>query len=333
MSMPEYNEKEALALLANGDERGFRAIYDRYARAIFYVCNKWLQDEDAADDVVHELFTSIWGAKRETFVKVEDFKPYLYNVAKYQTFTILKDQSKKERAEGRFMEKYFTQEVFEEEDNVSERMALVMKAVETMPPQRKQVFTLGHLEGLSHEDIAKKLGIDKYTVNNHMSLALQSIRSFNPNKQPIKKAPVPQLKAPSTFIPLKKVIIPAKVVPVKKSKVDTDMMILAKAVELRKSGLSYREIASQLKINGRTICNRIHKTYSIDPSLKTVKLPRLTGSDQEILNKMPHNQKQIILLRQDGMAFNDIAKKLGLTRNTVQVTLSKGMKRIREARG
>lgn len=46
-----------------------------------------------------------------------------------------------------------------------------------MPPQRKQIFCMSRRQGMSIEEISKKLGISKRTVETHISLALRSLRN------------------------------------------------------------------------------------------------------------------------------------------------------------
>ena len=48
--------------------------------------------------------------------------------------------------------------------------------VENMPPQRQAVYKLSRVEGLSNDQIAEKLGLQKKTVENHLNLALGEIR-------------------------------------------------------------------------------------------------------------------------------------------------------------
>jgi RNA polymerase sigma-70 factor (ECF subfamily) len=45
-----------------------------------------------------------------------------------------------------------------------------------MPPQRKQIFKMSRKEGLSNEEISKRLNISKRTVENHITQALANLR-------------------------------------------------------------------------------------------------------------------------------------------------------------
>ena len=45
-----------------------------------------------------------------------------------------------------------------------------------MPPKKKMIYKLSRIEGLSNEQIAEKLGIQKKTVENHLNIALNELR-------------------------------------------------------------------------------------------------------------------------------------------------------------
>ena len=51
------------------------------------------------------------------------------------------------------------------------------KSIEALPDRSREVFRLSYIEGLSHAEIAEKLGISVRTVDGHIYSALQSLRS------------------------------------------------------------------------------------------------------------------------------------------------------------
>ena len=49
-------------------------------------------------------------------------------------------------------------------------------SVESMPLQRRTVFRLSRIQGLANDEIARRLGIQKKTVENHLNLALKELK-------------------------------------------------------------------------------------------------------------------------------------------------------------
>jgi RNA polymerase sigma-70 factor (ECF subfamily) len=52
----------------------------------------------------------------------------------------------------------------------------VNEIVEQLPPKRQKVFRLSRNEGLSNDEIAKRMNIQKKTVENHLNHALKYLR-------------------------------------------------------------------------------------------------------------------------------------------------------------
>jgi RNA polymerase sigma-70 factor (ECF subfamily) len=52
----------------------------------------------------------------------------------------------------------------------------VQAALAGLPPDQKEVVSLAYLEGLSHSEIAERLGVPLGTVKSRMRIAYQKIR-------------------------------------------------------------------------------------------------------------------------------------------------------------
>ena len=59
-------------------------------------------------------------------------------------------------------------------------LMIVELAVERMPEQRQRVFRLSRYERLSHQEIARELGITTKTVEYHIRTALAELRRSSP---------------------------------------------------------------------------------------------------------------------------------------------------------
>lgn len=64
-----------------------------------------------------------------------------------------------------------------EELLASDLKLLIDMVVDSMSPQRKMVYILSRVRGLSNDEIAVKLGIHKKTVENHLNLALRELKN------------------------------------------------------------------------------------------------------------------------------------------------------------
>ncbi|MBT1697924.1 RNA polymerase sigma-70 factor [Fulvivirgaceae bacterium PWU4] len=169
-----YDEKKALALLALGSETAFRQIYDQYAPAIYRVATRYFQSAELAEDLVQEIFSSLW-LKREEFCRVQEFRFYLFTMAKNLAITYLKKMARQSLVNQEFSDRQGI-----DSTNFDRYEELLQQAVAQLPPQQKQIFNMAKVNGMSHEHIARQLNLSPSTVNNHMVAALKFIRQHVP---------------------------------------------------------------------------------------------------------------------------------------------------------
>jgi DNA-directed RNA polymerase specialized sigma24 family protein len=64
-----------------------------------------------------------------------------------------------------------------EEIDLKQLQQNIGRAIDNLPDRQKLIFKLSREEGLNHEQIAARLGIEKSTVKNHIVRALNTLRS------------------------------------------------------------------------------------------------------------------------------------------------------------
>lgn len=167
--------QEILHKLSQGDHDVFREIFRYYYSKVRLFAYGFLKSKDEADELSQMIFIKLW-EKRHIFTEVENFDSYLFTLAKYTIFNYIEAKHIVPIPVDNIPDKPDNENPYD--DLVANDLQLLIDlTVNDMPPQRKQVFILSRREGLSNDEIAERLGIQKKTVENHLNLALKELRN------------------------------------------------------------------------------------------------------------------------------------------------------------
>ncbi len=174
--MGQYNDTKLTQQIADGDPNAFKQIYERYAPAMFNNAFRFTKHHERAKDLTQDIFFRIW-TNREKLREVEDFEAYLYVVARNCIFNDLKKQLPL-NGSGEFLESFLLHEDTTPLEQMETRdlEKRLMESIAALPAQMQSVFRLSRFEGLTHAQIAAKLGISENTSKSYVVRALIAIR-------------------------------------------------------------------------------------------------------------------------------------------------------------
>lgn len=162
--------------IRNGDESAFTLYYHSFVDSLVAFLIKLLGNEEEAKEIVQEVFIKLW-EKRETIDPEKKLDSFIYTTAKNMAFNTIRKRQ--------IHSKYVDEQSFigadpgrgADDNIISKETELLFNLVmNSMPSQRRKVFTLSRNEGLTYEQIAQEMGISLDTVKSHMKLALRDIR-------------------------------------------------------------------------------------------------------------------------------------------------------------
>lgn len=171
-----YIESEVFQQIAEGNESAFRLLFNEHWQNIYGVAFMLTKSVPMAEDMVQEIFMKLW-IKREQLPEIENFRNYLFIVARNHIFNELQKRSTDILFTNQLFE-YFhnNKETPEKELLKKEAEQIIEQIIEKLPQQQKIVYHLSREEGLSRKEIAERLGIAPNTVRNHLAKALEMIQ-------------------------------------------------------------------------------------------------------------------------------------------------------------
>lgn len=172
------SNSELLNLLKEGDMLAFDAIYERYCKRIFAFVVRYVKSETDAEEIVQEVFLKIWENKNKIDV-YSSFESYIFTISYNSTISLLRKRVTEKKYIDYLKNLQVAENVFELTDEVyyTELNGQIQSLLSELTPRQKEIFLLSREEGLTHDEIAKKLGISSNTVKNHIVTTLNFLRT------------------------------------------------------------------------------------------------------------------------------------------------------------
>ncbi len=150
---PEHAD---VALAAAGDRRAFERLYRTHADRIYSVCVRMLQDRTRAEELTQDVFVRAW-SKLGQFRGESAFGTWLHRMA---VNVVLNDRKAERRRRDRFEGVDDADLPGSDDGGMRPGLAVDLEAaIALLPPGARRVFVLHDVEGYTHEEIGRLLGV------------------------------------------------------------------------------------------------------------------------------------------------------------------------------
>ncbi|MDR0765691.1 MAG: RNA polymerase sigma-70 factor [Odoribacteraceae bacterium] len=171
------NDQVVMAL-REGNHDAYEKVFVAYFPRVKYYVNNLTRSSTVAEELTQEVFARLWENHALVKPSVRSLTSFLFTIAHRVAIDFLRGR--------RVRESYCHEQTGREEETVStedsymarELYRVVKLVVEQMPARQREIFKMSRLSGMSNEEIATRLAINKRTVENQLSLALRKIKEM-----------------------------------------------------------------------------------------------------------------------------------------------------------
>ncbi|WP_419701963.1 RNA polymerase sigma factor [Mucilaginibacter sp. NFX135] len=168
------DERELLMQVASGNENAFRRLFMRHHQQLGGHMLRITNSIELAEEIVQDVFVKIWFT-RESLVRVDNFKSYLFVISKNHALNCLKKLAK-ERAMIKQLE--VSDSPNPETAGTNMYYNLLDEAIDQLPPQQQKVYLLSRHGRLKYTEIADQLELSRETVKKYLQIATLSITEY-----------------------------------------------------------------------------------------------------------------------------------------------------------
>jgi RNA polymerase sigma-70 factor (ECF subfamily) len=152
-------------------------LYKSNHKALCNTVNKIINDQEASEDIVQEVFIKIWHKRHD--LKIDSsLKGYIFKSVANAALNYLESHKV-----ARFQKEItldISESLMEEAPQKLDYKELGLKireAIDRLPPRCKTIFILSKYEEMKYKDIANQLNLSLKTVENQMGIALEKLRN------------------------------------------------------------------------------------------------------------------------------------------------------------
>lgn len=161
--------------LREDDTAAFTEIYEAYREKLLAVAYNRLGDLQAAEDVVQDVFASLWHQRHNS--QIENAGAYLATAVKYKVL----DRFRREQLLRQYQQVYSsdvsispaTPESSLQYKNI---MQLYQEEINRLPEKCQLIFRYSREQGMPVKEIAATLNISHKTVENQLTKALRHLK-------------------------------------------------------------------------------------------------------------------------------------------------------------
>lgn len=177
--LQQQRDLSAVAGIARGEERAFGELFRRYASAALGIATRVLGDRVLAEEVVQEIFVSLWKRAAQYNAARGTVRAWLLAQAHHRAVDVVRREEAERRRTTTTYAPIATVPSAEdvvEDAWLADRRARVHAALPALPDEQRAVIEKTYFEGLTQAQAAESLGVPLGTVKSRTVAAMKRLR-------------------------------------------------------------------------------------------------------------------------------------------------------------
>ncbi len=166
---------------AGGDQAAFASLYDASRQLVYATALRILGEPADAEEVTLDVYVQAWRSAKDYSERRGSVAAWLVLLARSRALDRVRSRTSRTRREEPFQEfaQFRSTELGpDRETEISQRRRRVVSALDTLPPEQRQVIELAFFSGLTHTELAAQLNQPLGTVKTRVRQGMIKMREL-----------------------------------------------------------------------------------------------------------------------------------------------------------
>jgi RNA polymerase sigma-70 factor, ECF subfamily len=166
----------AVARVAGGDAEALRDLYERYGRIVYGLTYRLTKDAQLAEEATQDTFVTLWRRAAAYDPQRAKLTTWLFVIARNRAIELVRSRMRVPEPQES-IEPLGAEADPADLAQVADDAERIARAIAELPESQLEVIRLAYFDGLSHAEIAERLGQPLGTVKSRIRLALDRLRA------------------------------------------------------------------------------------------------------------------------------------------------------------
>jgi RNA polymerase sigma factor (sigma-70 family) len=172
-------DSRLVELVARKDADALEVLYERYGRAAYSLARRILTEDTLAQDVVQEVFLSLWRNAGRFDAGRGTVATYLLSMTHHRAVDVVRREENLRRfrtSDEPLASQPDPKARVEDEVELGERRAQVRAALAQLPPAQREALALAYFGGYTQREVAALVGVPLGTVKTRMAAGMRRLK-------------------------------------------------------------------------------------------------------------------------------------------------------------
>jgi RNA polymerase sigma-70 factor, ECF subfamily len=175
-SAPRRTDAALMQGVQDGQHFALGELYERLALPAYRVAFSVCHDRDCAQDAVQDAFVSIWSSRATYKPERGSVEGWAMTIVRHRAIHLARSRSTTARRDEAGLDDQAARDDVPSDFAARDETEQLLELLTLLPPAQREVIRLGFFDGLTHEEIARRLALPPGTVKGRMRLGLTRLR-------------------------------------------------------------------------------------------------------------------------------------------------------------